>query len=372
MRSDVPPDVQTTRRDLGLLTLPFAKLKTFYNTSAEVHLYDDKYLGGKFVGKRVDCLDRPLAQRLQEPQLQYKLKHDNLVPVLMVTDVIGAKVDPALYPIIEIFTPYYERGSIFDAMHRGETFTVSEAIDIARASALGLAELHNNGIVHRDIKPGNIFLCGGEEVAKVGDLGEAALLEHGKVQGINSPVPWTAPEQICKGTATPRSDLFSLGMTLFEMVNGQYDYDAYDVGDWNKRLTKGWNAMGPADLKHLPTVPKRLRTLVDKLIKTDPSARLGSAHAVISALDDIPRIEWRAVTDEAEEKRWEGRYLGSTRRYAVSARWRPKLKVWELTGERKVTAWQRALDDIRVPALEASDVYKHFDRMIGIAARDAK
>src|SRR6185295_16895520 len=98
----------------------------------------------------------------------------NVVPVLAAPFVDG--YHPNL-KVIEIITPFYPRGSITDALLRGARFSPTEAVQIAQAALRGLGCLHEvHGILHRDIKSGNILLANDDSIAKVADLGLAGRL----------------------------------------------------------------------------------------------------------------------------------------------------------------------------------------------------
>jgi serine/threonine protein kinase len=365
--------VNETRTKLGLLVLRVSKLRTFHNSSTEVSLYENHYAGRREVGKRVDSLDRPFTKRLLEARTQARLDHPNLVPIYSVQEVLHLpfQVPPEARPIIEIFTPYYERGSVFDALDSGHRFSISETLAVGRAAARGLAELHDNGLVHRDVKSPNIFLANNNTVAKVGDLGEVAEVDVDRqAPGLDAPLPWTAPEQIRDQRADVRSDLFGLGMTMLEMLNGLLPHDDFDPLDWKRRLEQGWTAVPPRFLTHRPTTPPRLRSLVNRMIDHRPDRRPDSTHEVLGELRMISAIDWALVVNEAHEKRWEGTSPRSNMRYAVRATWRPRLRTWDVFGERRVNAWQRCSSVHRVPSLD--ECYAVFDEVLRVAVSDAR
>ena len=106
---------------------------------------------------------------------------------------------------------------------------LEQAIDIAKAVCQGLVFAHSKGIIHRDIKPGNVWLSG-DGTAKIGDFGLAVALDlsrltqHGMMVGTVSYMP---PEQAMGGEVTAKADLYSLGAMLYEMVTGRPPF----VGD---------------------------------------------------------------------------------------------------------------------------------------------
>lgn len=338
------PGVETTRQQVGLLGLPVEVAETLPHGSTQVYKYYEPALDRYVVGKRLFVVpDRPLARLLREPQLQERLRHDHLVPVITVadvTEVVGGqqqRVDNEL----EIITPFYERGSVFDTLERGERFDVRAILDIGRAAALGLAELHREGFVHRDFKSPNLFLCDDQSVARVGDLGEAHPCdpETGAAPGIDSPTPWIAAEQVQHGLATRASDLFGLGVVLVEMLSGGFDLTGYDAEAARARMLRGHPPLPRRALDPPPWTPSAIRTLVRKLI-SPLSERPTSASMVADALATAPVIGWR----QKAETRWEGHSRGDGRLYAVEVREMPRARRTEFSVFRHHASGWRALD----------------------------
>lgn len=371
--SNVHDGVSETRKLIGMLTLPVERLRTFTNTSGAVRLYQDHGLGMKVVGKRVDTLDRPLAERLAEPQLQASFDHPNLARVLAATEVRGGTEPREMYPLIEIITPYYSRGSVHEVLVAERTpWSLTDALALGSATARGLGEMHRAGFVHRDVKSTNIFLTGDRHFAVVGDLGEAAPLADRTAPGIETAHPWTAPEQVAQGLASPQTDLFGLGMVMVEALRGGFDYEGYEIEKAIKRLHRGLPALPVRDLTLPATVPPRLRRLLRKLTAADPARRPPSAAEVHDLLSSIYFIEWAELPCTPHVRRWEGACTRSPLHYAVEARWRPRLGVWDVLGYRCRTAWRVCTAPARVVDLEGQPVFDVFDTVLREAQRDAK
>ena len=170
------------------------------------------------------------------------------------------------------------------ALRQHGPLALAESLRIAREVALGLAAAHAQGIIHRDIKPANIWLEGPERRAIVLDFGLArtpnddALTTQGAIFGTPA---YMSPEQARGGPIDARSDLFSLGVVLYQMVAGQ-------------RPFQGSNALAMIlSLSHdtprpLTNVPPALGALVMRLLVKDPTQRPGSAREVA---DELARIE---------------------------------------------------------------------------------
>ena len=161
---------------------------------------------------------------------------------------------------------------------------ISEAIRITRDMLAALEAAHARGIVHRDIKPANILLTPDGEV-KVTDFGiarslsDASLTQTGTVMGT---AHYSAPEQVRGETATPATDIYSVGVVLYEMLTGQRPYTGdTPVAVAMARLSE--DPPHPRDLR--PAIPDELDGVVMRAMAREPSDRFASAAEMRSALD---------------------------------------------------------------------------------------
>ncbi len=169
---------------------------------------------------------------------------------------------------------YMTGGSLADRLARapGNRLTVDEAIRAAREIAGALAHAHAHGVVHRDVKPDNVWLDADGEAA-LGDFGVA--LEPGEAGDAPAGTPlYSPPEQAAGEAATPRSDLYALGVTLYELLCGRRPY----------RATQLASRRPPAPPSSMAAVPEGLDQLVLSLLSHDPAERPESAAAVAAAL----------------------------------------------------------------------------------------
>jgi len=163
---------------------------------------------------------------------------------------------------------------------------IEQAVGIAKAVCRGLEFAHSKGIIHRDIKPGNVWL-GADSTAKIGDFGLALaadlprLTQPGMMVGT---VTYMPPEQAMGGKVTAKADLYSLGGMLYEMVTGRPPF----VGDDSVAIIgQHINTPPVAPTWHRADLPPPLETLILQLLEKDPEKRPESAAVVLQALEAI-------------------------------------------------------------------------------------
>jgi len=159
---------------------------------------------------------------------------------------------------------------------------IARVVEIGRAVCEGLALAHSRGVLHRDLKCSNIWLSA-DGGAKIGDFGFAPDLS--KLTGENAgSVAYLAPEQAAGGELTARSDLYSLGAVLYELVSGRPPFlgdDALAV------IGQHVNTPPVAPSWHNSECPKALEALIQRLLEKNPQARPASAADVGAALGAI-------------------------------------------------------------------------------------
>jgi serine/threonine-protein kinase len=209
----------------------------------------------------------------REVRVTASLQHPHILP-LIDSGVAGE----TLYYVM----PHVEGESLRSRLARDERLPIHEAVRIASDVAEGLEYAHQNGVVHRDIKPANILLTSG--YALIADFGIAALADARGGEtltqtglAIGTPA-YMAPEQFA-GVATPRSDLYSLGAVMYEVLAG-----------------RRWNLGAGAEKTDWMGVPLALRLVLERALSLEPDDRWPNARAFREALAEAgaPRRESRA------------------------------------------------------------------------------
>ncbi|WP_205620902.1 protein kinase domain-containing protein [Intrasporangium chromatireducens] len=345
------------RQHVEILRLEFECLQSIPGGINEVRLWWDPILGCHRVGKRIDISGIEHDDVLPEAATLQMIDHPNILKIVAAAGVDGY---PMPMQVIELVTPYLERGSITDALLRGEHFTVTESIGIIQATLRGLAELHDvHGIAHRDVKSGNILLSSDHTRAKVADLGLAGLFDsNGEVPALNNPTLYSPPELALTGLLNRSSDVFSVGLVLRELIGGHFPYSDYSTAMIQERLLKGWLPVRVADLSLPVWTPKSLRRIIAKATNAIPSRRFQSAREMDDALARAMVADWMQIEDGI----WEAPFVHlPNRRIRVSSRATRSGEVRMSTLVNRGSGWRRIVSDVEVPQLECAAARGVFD-----------
>lgn len=220
---------------------------------------------------------------IAEAKLQATLNHPNIAPV---TDVLWVDGTPAL------LMEYVAGGTLADLLSSGR-LRLEEAERLFRALLDGLEHAHARGVVHRDLKPGNILIreSGGGRVPRIADFG---IAKHGlgdagpqTQSGVAMGTPaYMAPEQVEDAHGVDqRADLYSLGVILYEMVTGQRAFSASNDAAILHKVVSG-RYVPPEDVD--PGLPERLVEAIRVCLVTNPAERVQSCAALRAVLDEGP------------------------------------------------------------------------------------
>jgi serine/threonine protein kinase len=242
-------------------------------------------------------------------------------------------------------------------------------IQIAR----GIARAHDLGVVHRDLKPDNIFLCrrdGRRDLVKILDFGiarsraDSRLTNAGELFGTPQ---YMAPERITSGEAGPSVDLYALGVIFFEMATGHLPFTAPDPATF---LIRHLKEVPPRPRTLHARVPERLDALVLQLLEKDPRARPVDAHRVEHDLVEISRALRISVPPEPEADPSSSRPAARTLPAATIDQWSQRLAVFEQMAER---AYGATLPDAQARALaDLKRLVREFGQVRAASAKEQR
>jgi serine/threonine-protein kinase len=241
----------------------------------EVYRATDLTLGQtvalKFLPEAASRDERALARFYNEVRIARQVTHPNVCRVYDVGQVDGLEF---------ISMEYVDGEDLSVLLRRIGRLPVDKALEIARQVCAGLAAAHEKGVLHRDLKPANIMIDGRGQ-AVIMDFGLAGLAAE--LQGdVRSGTPaYMSPEQLAGSEVTAKSDIYSLGLLLYELFTGKRAFEAGTLMDLMRMQEQAQPASLTTLVKELdPTVER----VVLRCLNPDPRQRPASALAVSAAL----------------------------------------------------------------------------------------
>jgi serine/threonine-protein kinase len=247
------------------------------------HQMSNRVIAVKVLAPHLVSDDKQVARFEQEARAASQLRHPNTISVLD----FGRSPDGHIFMVIEFLTGE----TLTNVLRRGRIET-TRALFMMRQVCKSLAEAHSKGIIHRDLKPDNIFVCeiyGEKDFIKVIDFGIAKFLEAGGQEltqaGKMFGTPrYLSPEQAQGLPLTAASDLYALGVILFEMLSGRPPFVAEDpIAVAIKHVQEAPPSF--SDVAPDVYVPDDVDGIVFRLLSKKPQQRYQSAEEVVAALD---------------------------------------------------------------------------------------
>lgn len=253
----------------------------------------------KFLAPQLSEDPEFLVRFFSEAQAVARISHPNVVQVLDFGEHSGAP-----YLVME----YVSGGPLTD--RTGEPWSVDEASDLIGKAALGAGAAHALGIVHRDIKPGNVLLSE-DGSAKLADFGIAASARSERLTATGAAIGsphYISPEQASGRDATPASDVYSLGILIYELLTGRRPFEGDNI-----------TAIAIAHVEQDPVPPRALvpeigpetDALVLRCLAKDPDARYADGNELAAALEHSEDVSVAVTTtDETDlvlETPWRSR-----------------------------------------------------------------
>ena len=174
---------------------------------------------------------------------------------------------------------YVDGENLATSLRRIGRFPEDKAAEIARQLCAGLAAAHQRGVIHRDLKPANVMLDGAGRV-RIMDFGLAAV---GRIEDVRAGTPaYMAPEQLLGREVTQRSDIFALGLVIYELFTGRRAFTATTIGD----LVNQHESRSLERRRHevVSAIDPAIDRAILRCLDPDPDRRPASALAVAAAL----------------------------------------------------------------------------------------
>ncbi|MBW2305444.1 MAG: protein kinase [Deltaproteobacteria bacterium] len=229
----------------------------------------------KIISENLRSNRRAVDDFYREAQATAALNH----PFLLTLYDIGEK-DGYLYIIME-----YVEGKDFEQFIRtGKLLAINTIVKLFRWVCEGLHHAHQKGVIHRDIKPSNIMWTRLKQI-KIMDFGLAVLLSELRKSGVMAAgtPQYMSPEQIISGDIDHRTDLYSLGVTIFRMCTGKLPFS----GSLEEIMLQHLNAAPPAAHEVNPRVPRSLSDIIFRCMQKKANDRYADAGEVIADLTKL-------------------------------------------------------------------------------------
>ena len=221
------------------------------------------------------------AQLQQEARIAASVNHPNVVQIFSLGIDHGQ-----FYVVMELI----DHGSLDDLMESQGRVSEHQVLDIGIQIARGLRAAHRKGLIHRDVKPANILFVD-EQAAKIGDFGIAAFATQqsqntGSDRVIWGTPPYVAPERLCNQPEDVRSDIYSLGATLFHAVAGKAPIESSTNSATELYALK----KHPLELRTIaPNMSEPTTRVLQRMIAPDPKERFSSYDELLGELDGARR-----------------------------------------------------------------------------------
>jgi eukaryotic-like serine/threonine-protein kinase len=221
------------------------------------------------------------AQLQQEARIAASVNHPNVV------QIFGLGTDHGrFYVVMELL----DHGSLDDLIESQRRVSEHQVLDIGIQIARGLRAAHRKGLIHRDVKPANILFVD-EQAAKIGDFGLAAFATQQSQNARNDHMVWgtpayVAPERLCNQPEDVRSDIYSLGATLFHAVAGNTPIESSTNAATELYALK----QHPSELRAIaPKVSGPTARVLHRMIAPDPKQRYSTYDELLTELDAARR-----------------------------------------------------------------------------------
>ena len=270
----------------------------------EVYRVEDLKLGQtvalKFLPQSLARNEEALARFVREVRIARQVSHPNVCRVFDIGEADGQTF---------LTMEFVDGEDMASLVRRIGRLPADKALEIARQICAGLAAAHEHGIIHRDLKPANIMLDGRGR-ARITDFGLAGLATEMHREDVRAGTPaYMSPEQFSGGELTPKSDLYALGLVMYEIFTGKKPFDATSYDEMARLREK---SAPTAPSTHLKDIDPQVERVMLRCLEKNPDKRPASALQVAAALPggdplaaalaagETPSPELVAASDERE------------------------------------------------------------------------
>jgi serine/threonine protein kinase len=232
-----------------------------------------------------------------EARAMFAVAHPNIVGLLYICETPDR---------VALALPYFANGSLKPRI-KDNPLRLKDLLKMAQGVLAGLARIHSGGFLHLDLKPANI-LFDDSDSPLIGDFGQSRKVSATGTVNWPSMYSWAMPPEVWDNhVATVESDIHQLGVLLYRSANGDLVYDAQKSAITNndelhKRIARG---KFPNPAVFLPHVPKRIRGIIRKAMRVDPTRRYRSATELAVALARVPiPLDWQTVAIGVRAYSW--------------------------------------------------------------------
>jgi serine/threonine protein kinase len=219
-----------------------------------------------------------VARFRREALAAARLQHPNIVQVF---DSGEDDESGRHYIVME----YVDGPSCADLLRERRQLDIAETVDVVRGACHGLDYAHRAGVVHRDVKPGNLLVAEEMGHVKLADFGIAKAAEQTRITQVGAVLgtaAYLSPEQATGDEATPVSDIYSLGVCAYQFLAGRLPYEYSSL---TELALKQQNDQVVPIAEFRPEVPQALDMAVRRCLERDPALRYDSAVEMAAALD---------------------------------------------------------------------------------------
>jgi serine/threonine protein kinase len=221
-------------------------------------------------------------------------------------NIVGLEFVCETADCIALALPYFANGSLNGKIGKNP-LRLRDFLKLTQSIVAGLARIHTSGFIHLDLKPSNILFDNAERPL-ISDFGQSRRVSATGTVTFPAVYKWSMPPEVLRSNvATIRSDIYQLGILLYRSVNGNLPYSEQKSGiasntEFERQVIRG---RFPDRNFFLPHVPRRIRSIIRKAMRTEPTERYGSAIELGAAMGRVPLLlDWSTTSNGGGAYTW--------------------------------------------------------------------